>query len=92
LPIPLGKQSHPGAFLFVQKLYAHLNLENRLGIPRPHHLASRFLLANLHSDCVTDLELMLDIAQQRAWGADILGASLLRKRMAIHSHTPHADV
>ena len=66
IPISLGKERDPWAFQFALKLHAHLNLLNRAGIPRPHHLASRFLLANLHSDGVTNLEVMLDLAEQRA--------------------------
>ena len=92
LPIRLGKGSSPGAVLFAQKLYAHLNLVNRPAIPRPYHFASRFLLTNLHSDGVPDHKLMLDHGEKRAGGADILGASVLGKRMAIGSHAPHDDV
>jgi hypothetical protein len=92
LPISIGKQSDPWTFLFAQKLHAHLNLPNRPGIRRPHYLASRFLIASLHADSVANLEVTLDLAKQRAWGADVVGASMLGKATSIRSHPPHTDV
>jgi hypothetical protein len=69
-----------------------LNLLDRPGIRHPHHLASRFLFASPHSDGVANLEVMLDPAEQRACGADIVGASMLGKGTSIRSHAPHTHV
>jgi hypothetical protein len=69
-----------------------LNLLNRLGIRRPHHLASRFLFAGLHSDGVANPEVMLDLAKQRAPAADIVSASMLGKRASVRTHAPHPHV
>src|SRR5882724_989047 len=92
ITISIRKQSDPWAFLLAQKLHAHLNLPNRPGIRRPHHLASCFLIASLHSDSVANLEVVLDLAKQRAGGADIVGASMLGKGASIRAHTPHTHV
>src|SRR2546422_9680974 len=92
IPISRGKQSDPWAFLLAQKLHAHLNLPNRTGIRRPHYLASRFLVAGLHSHSVANLEVMLDLAKQRAGGADIVGTSMLGKSTSIRAHAPHTHV
>jgi hypothetical protein len=35
---------------------------------------------------------MLDLAEQRASAADIVGASMLGKRTSVRSHTPHPHV
>jgi hypothetical protein len=69
-----------------------LNLLSRLRIRRPHHLASRFLFASLHSDGVANPEVMLDLAEQGASTADIVSASALGKRTSIRSHAPHPHV
>src|SRR4029077_7065958 len=92
LLISLWKQRDPWAFQFAQKLHAHLNLLNRLGVRRPHHLASRFLFASLNSDGVADPEVMLDLAEQRASTADVVSASTLGKRTTVRSHAPHPHV
>ena len=39
-----------------------------------------------------DLEVALDVGEQGASGTDIAGASMLRKRASVGSHTPHPQV
>jgi hypothetical protein len=90
--ITLKEKRAPWAFHSAQKLHAYFNLLNRSRFPCPYHLASRLLLAGLHSDDVPDLEVMLNLAEPRTRSTDILGTSPLGKATPIGGHTPHTDV